>query len=945
MSPGLGVVLFLFALAYGTVVWFAVRRPLLARLAVREAVRRRGQSLLVVAGLMVGTAAITAALVGADSVTDSAVDAFAYRNWGHVDLTVTAANQLFPEDVADRLAASPALARVVDGVAAGLELVGSASDLDTRQGASGVILVGFDPGAQRPLGAYVLTSGRRTFGRDLGPADVLVSRVLADKLAARAGDRLRVSVETGKTLPPQRTQELRVAGIARSEGPGAYTLGSVVFAPLGTAQRVAGTDRINIVRVSAPGGVRDSLEAARRAAPVLEQEVRRLGGAAPLTVSEAKASEARSATEFTSFIRAMLIGMSALVVAAGAALIVNLIGMLAEERRTRLGVLRALGLTRRRLIGLTVIEGALYSLLAGVAGTGVGVAAGRIVAARFGRAFATFSGEDFDFRFFFSLRASTVVAAFAAGSILTLAVVFLASRRTARMSITAAIRNLPEPAPERTRRRWLRTVLRVVPGALGLSGVAAGPPLPRLAGGIAVILVASSVARPRLSPRTHATLTGLALAGWAFANIAGQNPEENAGRFFTLFVISMLTSVLGLTTFAAANLHVAETVVGLPGRASARLRAILRPPLAYLARRPTRTGLTTGVFAVIIGMLTLFAVFYVVFRADYERFGAGYDVRVLSTGSPRIELPEAVRRDAVRSIAIPTRGYIGPLRSEDHFSEAERMFVPLFEVPESVAGNPPVRLERRAKKFSSDRAAWEAIAGDPALVVSNFGTPGQIITLQGRDGPVTFTIAGSQPFGLIDGIFGTPRALAPFREAPLGATMLIDLGRQSDAARVARTIERELFAQGVDADAVQKLLDDADRANRAFFSTIDVLMRMGLVVGILSLGIVALRIVTERRHVIGVLRALGYKSREVMAGLLAEAAVTTTIGAVVGMAVGVPMGYLFYRQQDNQPGFGIDFASIGGVLGLIYLAVLLVTLGPAWRASRLPPAEAVRYSE
>jgi len=30
--------------------------------------------------------------------------------------------------------------------------------------------------------------------------------------------------------------------------------------------------------------------------------------------------------------------------------------------------------------------------------------------------------------------------------------------------------------------------------------------------------------------------------------------------------------------------------------------------------------------------------------------------------------------------------------------------------------------------------------------------------------------------------------------------------------------------------------------------------------------------------------------------------------------------------------------SIGGVLGLIYLAVLLVTLGPAWRASRLSPA-------
>ena len=175
--------------------------------------------------------------------------------------------------------------------------------------------------------------------------------------------------------------------------------------------------------------------------------------------------------------------------------------------------------------------------------------------------------------------------------------------------------------------------------------------------------------------------------------------------------------------------------------------------------------------------------------------------------------------------------------------------------------------------------------------------------------------------------------------------MLADVREGANPQEVARTIERDLFAEGVDADPIQTLLDTSDRANRAFFSTIEVLMRMGLVVGILSLGIVALRIVTERRHVIGVLRAVGYKRVHVMLGLMTEAAVTTTIGAVVGIVVGVSMGYLFYRQSDSQPGFGIDLASIGGVLGLIYLAVLFVTLGPAWRASRLPPAEAVRYTE
>ena len=54
------VVIGLFLLIYAALVVLAVRRPLLARLALREAVRRPGQSAVVVLGLMVGTTAIFA---------------------------------------------------------------------------------------------------------------------------------------------------------------------------------------------------------------------------------------------------------------------------------------------------------------------------------------------------------------------------------------------------------------------------------------------------------------------------------------------------------------------------------------------------------------------------------------------------------------------------------------------------------------------------------------------------------------------------------------------------------------------------------------------------------------------------------------------------------------------------------------------------------------------
>ncbi|MEX2557382.1 MAG: FtsX-like permease family protein [Actinomycetota bacterium] len=938
-------VLVLFAIAYGLITLFAWRRPLLRKLAVREAVRRRGQTALVVAGLMVGTATITAALVASDSVGDSAVDSFAYRNWGHVDITVSASNRFFQKEIADRLASDPEVTRTSDGVAGGLELIGSAADLDRRQGTSRVVLVGFDPARQAPFGAYDLVEGGSTTGEDLALGEVLVSRVLAEKIDARAGDRMRFTLEVAEGTQPI---ELRIAGIARQEGPGAYTLGAAVFAPLPTAQRIAGVEGINIIRVSALGGIRDSLDAAPNTLSAVQSAVARIDAPVPLEVSDAKRAEAKNAEGFTTFIRAMLVGMSSLVVAVGAALVVNIIGMLAEERRSRMGVLRALGLKRRRLVGLSVIEGAIYSLAAGVVGIAVGVAAGRLVASRFGRAFAEFAGEDFDFQFFFVLKPATVLTGFAIGSVLTLVVITFASWRTSRMTITAAIRNLPEP-PRGERPRWLRITRAVFLSLLtllGVAGIVGGEAFPRMIGGLAVILVASSLMRGRLSPRAHATLFGLALAGWSFSQVAGQDPNADVEEFFGVFVFAMLSAVFGLTILTSGNLHIAETIVGVLGRAFAGLRAILRPPLAYLSRRPMRTGLTTGVFAVIIGMLAMFAVFFIIFRPAYDRFGNGYDVRVLNVGSPRIDIPDSVLAQTTRSITLPTRGYIGSVASTgDDFSNSERMFLPLFEVPPTVAADPPLKLEQLDDAYDTDRQAWQAVATDPTKIITNFGVPGEKLTLDGKDGPVTYTVVGFQSFGLIDGVIGTAQAFIPFADTQLGATMLLDLKRQDAALPVARQIESELFETGVDADSVQALLDQADRANRAFFSTIDVLMRMGLIIGILSLGIVALRVVTERRHVIGVLRAIGYKRRAVMAGLMTESAVTATIGVFVGMVVGLTMGYLFYRQQDSKPGFGVDWASIGGILGIVYVAVLLVTLGPAWRASRLPPAEAVRYSE
>lgn len=933
----LSVAIGAFLLVFGAVGILAIRRPLLARLALREALRRRAQSALVVMGLMIGAAGITASLVGADSSRDSAI-LNGYRTWGMVDLTVTSGDRSFSPEVAQRIADAPGLRPLIDGTQAGIEMVGSVADLDRRQGEPAVRLIGFDPRTQRPFGAYVLADGTRTFGGSLARGEVLISRQLAGALDARVGDRLRVSVERAEGATPV---DVTVAGVARSVGPGAYGLRAAVFAPLETAQRLAATDQINIVRISARGGREAGVESARRAGPALGAEVRRLGGSL-LELRQVKATEIEQAEKSTEFSRAMLVGLSALIVAAGVALVVNLVLMLAEERRPRLAVMRALGLKRRGLVAMSVIEGAIYSVVAATVGVIIGVMAGRIMAVRFARAFAQFFGGEVDFAFVFSVRPSSVAVAFSAGTIITLLTVFVASRRTSRMSIPAAIRDLPEPAKDR-RRAWPRWVGLAILSAAGLIGVTQSDRVTQLLGGIGLIVVAASLVRPKMTGRLHASVTGGALAVWAFVIVATLTDTSDVNRFFSAFVTAILAAVFGLSILAAANLQLVERGAGLVGRASHRLRATLRPPLAYLSRRPLRTGLTTGVFAVVLAIVTLLAVFLSISRPRYERDSAGYDVRVTATTTPSLTLPASFRREVVREVAIPTRGYVGPFQST--FGGGETAFVPLFEMRAELLDEPPIRITARWQEFETDEEVWRAVREDPMWIISDFANPGDPIVMQGTGGPVRLRVAANQQFGVVSGIIATADALAPFSAAPLGVTLLLDAAPDTDADALARRVERALFSEGVDATSTRKLLDDGYRANRTFFSVVEVLMRLGLVVGILSLGIVGLRTVVERRRAIGVLRAIGYRRRGVMAGLIVEAGMTASIGVAVGFVAGAIMGALFIRQFFEGTPYGLDGASIGTALALVYSAVVLVTLGPAWRASRLPPAEAVRHTE
>ena len=72
------------------------------------------------------------------------------------------------------------------------------------------------------------------------------------------------------------------------------------------------------------------------------------------------------------------IGMFA--VAAGILLLVNVFVMLADERRSELGMLRAVGMRRRTLVAALATEGWIYAVIASALGALLGIAFGRLIA-------------------------------------------------------------------------------------------------------------------------------------------------------------------------------------------------------------------------------------------------------------------------------------------------------------------------------------------------------------------------------------------------------------------------------------------------------------------------------------------------------------------------------------------------------------------------------------
>ncbi|HEX7829091.1 MAG TPA: ABC transporter permease [Thermoanaerobaculia bacterium] len=98
--------------------------------------------------------------------------------------------------------------------------------------------------------------------------------------------------------------------------------------------------------------------------------------------------------------------------------------------------------------------------------------------------------------------------------------------------------------------------------------------------------------------------------------------------------------------------------------------------------------------------------------------------------------------------------------------------------------------------------------------------------------------------------------------------------------------------------------------------------------------------VTKRTREIGLRRALGASGPGVRRQILLEVALLATIALVIGSVIVLQLPILGVFKLVTPPAFIAGFA---GALATIYALTVLCGLYPGWLASRLEPADALRY--
>src|SRR5215204_3873306 len=413
--------------------------------------------------------------------------------------------------------------------------------------------------------------------------------------------------------------------------------------------------------------------------------------------------------------------------------------MLAAERKTELGIARAVGMQRSNLVRTFVLEGTLYALAASALGSVAGVGVGWVMVSLLGKGFA---GGSEDFRIIFATNSQNIVLAFCMGMVLTFAIVLISSWRVSRLNVVRAIRDIPEP-DRKGRSVWgvIVAVLLPLAGAIAFWQGLATQTMAFYLGGLSLVLIgAALLARVLgLPDRIAFTASGLILlALWLTpASLTAPTGMAKGPEMFFVSGIAIVVAGVWLVVFNADVLLwlVLETLGRLKG-----LPPVLKTAVKYPTQSLFRTGMTLAMFMLVVFTLTAMNFIQAAMSAAFEdtqKLSGGYDIQANAGYADPIPDMKAALEDAkgIKKGEVTAVGEVSNLPAEVKQKGTDRPPRSLYlqGVDEGYSKSVGYGFEMTARGYGSSRDVWEAlqtekdtvvISGDlaPSRNISTFGS-------------------------------------------------------------------------------------------------------------------------------------------------------------------------------------------------------------------------------
>ncbi len=435
-------------------------------------------------------------------------------------------------------------------------------------------------------------------------------------------------------------------------------------------------------------------------------------------------------------------------------------------------------------------------------------------------------------------------------------------------------------------------------------------------------------------------------------------------KIFGVPIDQFMLVFLGL--FLAAGL--VTTVVALRSRVAFRLA------VRNIPRRPTQTAL------IVLGLMLATLLFSAAF----------------STGDTMTHSLRVQALDDIGEVDVIVRGRDDGSGRRPYFDEAladdlagrvatledvapSAMPVSLETAPVVAGGSglnePAVTVlgvdEARMSGFSPPRTAGGeelpvgSLPGDGVLLSSkaaeNLGVAlGDGVQVYFGPQPAAMTVAGvydsgAHPAGEISLVMPLARLQQlTGNEGRVNALLITSTGHLVEGARytdaVVGALKPALEGTGLEAEPVkQDALDEADQAGASFASIFLLFAQFSVAAGVLLIFLIFVMLAAERKHELGIARAVGAQRGHVVRMFVFEGVVYALMAAAAGSLLGVAVGWGMVRimavalgQVDFQLAFSFNWKSvvIAFVMGMVLTFV--VVLASSWRVSRLNIVRAIR---